>query len=241
MFEKIKHTIRPQIGHEFIPDVNQSGLPRFDPIDQIDKTNLITYSLTNTLTSKSKSVQAKGPGTGPQEASNGAAQNSVAYRYNDFFRFKVGQSYDFEKSKKAFSPIAAKLNITPRKYFAIDADATWSVYDTQFLSHNVQTSLFDNRGDRLYVSYRYSKESEEIENSRNVQYISGRLNVALTDRLSIFVEDSQNIITNLRTRTAAGFSYQRQCWSFDFKYIDEPEDRSYSFKVNLFGLGGASY
>ncbi len=236
--EKIQHTIRPQITHEFIPDSNQSGLPRFDPIDQIDKTNQITYSLTNTLTSKSKAANKKLSVTKSAGERNGSDQKPVDYHYQDFFRFKVGQSYDFEKSKKEFSPIAAKLNITPGKYLAIDADASWSVYDTEFLSHNVQTTLFDNRGDRLYVSYRYSKESEEIDNSQKIQSIFGKLTLQLTDRLSLLAEHQQNIEKNLRIRTAAGFSYQAQCWSIDFKYTDEPNDRIFSFKVNLFGLGG---
>jgi LPS-assembly protein len=241
VFEKIKHTIRPQITHEFIPDSNQSGLPRFDPIDQIDETNQITYSLTNALTSKSKSARTERSGAGPQEVSNGPGQNPVDYQYQDFFRFKVGQSYDFEKSKKEFSPIAAKVNITPGKYFAVDADAAWSVYDTEFLSHNVQASLWDRRGDRLYVSYRYAKESEEIENPWNIQTIFGRLTLQLTDRLSILTEHTQNIESGLRLRTAAGFSYQAQCWSFDFKYTDEPNDRTFAFRVNLLGLGGIDY
>jgi LPS-assembly protein len=239
--QKIKHAIRPQIGYEFIPDVNQSGLPRFDPIDQIDKINQITYSLTNTLTSKSRVTQVKDPVAAPPEAQNTSDQKPINNHYQEFFRFKVGQSYDFEKSKKEFSPIAAKLNITPGKYFAIDADAAWSVYDKAFLSHNVQTSLWDLRGDRFYVDYRYSKESEEIENSESIQSISGKLTLQVTDRLSMLAEHQQNIESNLRIRTTAGFSYKAQCWSFDFKYIDEPNDRAFTFKINLLGLGGVGY
>ncbi len=241
MFEKIKHNIRPQVTHEFIPDSNQSGLPRFDPIDQIDKTNQITYSLTNTLTSKSRTAQTKQSVAEPPGVRNGSGQKPADYRYQDFFRFKVGQSYDFEKSKKEFSPIAAKLNITPGRYIEIDADASWSVYDTAFLSHNFQASLWDNRGDILYLDYRYAKESEEIENPESIQSIFGKLTVQLTDRLSLLAEHEQNIEKDLRIRTAAGFSYQAQCWSFDFKYTDEPNDRKFAFKVNLFGLGGVGY
>jgi lipopolysaccharide assembly outer membrane protein LptD (OstA) len=93
----------------------------------------------------------------------------------------------------------------------------------------------------LYVDYRYTKKSEEIKDSENVQSISGKLNVPVTDRLSLLAEHEQNIEENLRIRTAVGFTYQAQCWSFDFKYTDEPNDRSYAFKVNLLGLGGAGY
>ena len=239
--EKIKHSIMPQIGYEFIPDVNQSGLPRFDPLDQIDKTNRVTYSLTNTLISKSKPLRAEQPGATPPQVRNDSGKKPSGAQYQEFFRLKVGQSYDFEKSKKEFSPVAARLDITPGRYFAVDADATWSVYDTKFLSHNIQTSVWDDRGDKLYVDYRYTKKSEEIENSENIQSIFGKLTVQLTDSLSVLAEHQQNIEENERIQTTAGFFYKAQCWSFDFKYTEKPDNRIFSFKVNLLGLGGVGY
>ena len=44
----------------------------------------------------------------------------------------------------------------------MDADALWSVYDTKFLSHNIAANLWDLRGDRLALEYRYTRESDEI-------------------------------------------------------------------------------
>ena len=159
LFERIKHRIRPQITHEFIPDSKQGDLPRFDTIDRIDETNKITYALINTLTSKLKTVGART--TGPELASSRGSQRqtAVGYRYNDFFRFEVEHGYDFEKSKKPFSPILAKLDVSPVKYIRLDADAQYSVYENEFLSHNIQGYLWDSRGDELYVDYRYEKKA----------------------------------------------------------------------------------
>jgi LPS-assembly protein len=236
-YEKIKHTIRPQVTHEFVPDANQGGLPNFDPIDRIDETNIITYSLTNTLTSKSKQTAVE-PAISQQATANpGKLQTPVDYKYTDFFRLKVEQGYDFEKSKRAFAPITARLDIIPGKYIWVDADAAWSIYDNKFLSHNLQASLWDNRGDRLYVDYRYAKKSEEIDNPETIQSLYGKLTVQLTDRLSILAEHEQNIEKSLRIRTGAGFFYQARCWSFDFKYTEMPNDRIFEFKINLLGLG----
>jgi LPS-assembly protein len=239
-FEKIKHAIRPQVTHEFIPDSNQDSLPRFDPIDRIEETNRITYSLTNTLTSKSKPVEVKRATSG-QKTIGVNRQTPVDYDYNDFFRFNVQHSYDFEKSNRPFSPIFARLDIIPGKYIRVDADAAWSVYDTEFLSHNLQASLWDHRGDRLYVDYRYAKKSKEIDNFESIQSVYGKITLQLTDRLSILADHEQNIEESLRIRTGAGFTYQARCWTFDFKYTDEPNDRKFAFKINLLGLGEIGY
>ncbi len=241
LFEGVKHRIRPQITHEFIPDSKQGDLPRFDTIDRIDETNKITYSLINTLTSKLKTA---GPKTaGPELASKHGSQRqtTVDYKYNDFFRFEVEHGYDFEKSKRPFSPISAKLDVSPVKYIWLDADAQYSVYKNEFLRHNIQGLLWDNRGDELYVDYRYEKKSEETEVTENIQSITGKLRVQLSDYLSVSAENVYNFETDQRIRTAGGFTYTAQCWSFDFKYTDEPDDWKVSFKIALTGLGEIEY
>ena len=237
-FEKMKHTIRPQITHEFVPDANQGGLPNFDPIDRIEETNKITYSLTNTLTSKSKQKDATAATLQPTTARAGTFQTPSNYDYTDFFRLQVEQSYDFEKSNRAFAPIVAKLDVIPGKYIWVDADAAWSVYDKEFLSHNIQGTLSDNRGDSLYVDYRWAQKSKETNTLDKIHSIFGRLNLQLTDRLSISAEHEQNIQESLRIRTGTGFFYQARCWSFDFKYTDMPNDKRIQFQINLMGLGG---
>jgi LPS-assembly protein len=241
LFERIKHRIRPQITHEFIPDSKQGDLPRFDTIDRIDETNKITYALINTLTSKSKTVGAKK--SGPQLPSRRGAerQTTVDYDYNDFFRLEVEHSYDFEKSRKPFSPIFARLDISPGKYIRLDADAQYSVYENEFLSHNLQGSLWDNRGDEIYMDYRYAKSAEETEVKEDIQSIFGKIKVQLTDYLSLNAENRYNLETDQRIRTAGGFTYQAQCWSFDFKYTDEPNDWKVNFKIELTGLGEIRY
>ena len=149
------------------------------------------------------------------------------------------QSYDFEKSNRAFAPIVAKLDVIPGKYIWVDADAAWSVYDKEFLSHNIQGTLSDNRGDSLYVDYRWTQKSKETNTLDKIHSIFGRLNLQLTDRLSISAEHEQNIQESLRIRTGAGFFYQARCWSFDFKYTDMPNDKRIQFQINLMGLGGS--
>ena len=241
LFERIKHRIRPQVTHEFIPDSKQGDLPRFDSIDRIDETNKITYALINTLTSKVRTAEPKTER--PQLASKQGSdrKTTVDYQYNDFLRLEVQNSYDFEKSERAFAPILAKLDVSPARYVWIDADAQFSVYENEFLSHNIQGSLWDKRGDELYVGYRYEKESKETGNKDDIQSILGKIKVQLTDYLSVNAENVYNFETDQRIRTAGGFTYNSQCWSFDFKYTDEPDDWKVNFKISLTGLGEIEY
>lgn len=241
LFDKIKHRIRPQVGHEFITHSNQTDLPYFDPIDRIDKTNKITYSLINTLTSKSRTVDAKK--TGPELPGKRGAQRqaSTDYAYNDFLRLEIKNSYDFERSSRPFSPIFGRLHAAPGKYIWIEADAQFSVYENEFLGHNVQGSLWDSRGDEIYVDYRYEKSGQEMAAENDIRSIFGKIKLQITDRLALNVENEYNLKTNERIRTAGGFSYEAQCWSFDFNYTDEPNDWEVGFKIGLMGLGEIGY
>jgi LPS-assembly protein len=241
LFERIKHRIRPQITHEYIPDSKQGDLPRFDTIDQIDKTNKITYALINTLTSKSKTIDAKKAEMHLSGKKDGEPQSGVDYVYDDFFRLEVANGYDFERSRRPFFPVAARLDFVPGKYIRTHADAQYSVYENEFLSHNIQATLWDNRGDTLHVNYRYEKSTEETQTEENIQSIFGEIKVQLTDSLSVSGENEYNFETDQRIRTAGGFTYTAQCWSFDFRYRDEPDDWKVSFKIALTGLGEIEY
>ncbi len=241
LFEKVKHRIRPQITHEFISNSRQRSLPRFDANDRIDETNKISYSVINTLTSKSK-VAAAEPLSPKLPAKRGSQRESNAdFRYNDLLRFEVAHSYDFEKSKRPLAPIFARLDVFPGKYVWIDADARYSVYDNRFLAFNVQGSVWDSRGDELYIDYRGEQESEETEVEEDIQSIYGKIKIQLIDSLSINAENEYNFETQQRIRSGAGFTYTSQCWSFDFQYINEPNDWKVGLRIELIGLGSIRY
>jgi LPS-assembly protein len=241
LFERIKHRIRPQIAHDFIMDSKQGDLPQFDSIDKINKTNKITYGLINTMTSKSKTAEAKKPRLELPASRGAERQTPVNYAYNDFLRLAVEHSYDFERSTRPFSPIFARLDFSPRKYIWLDANSQYSVYDDKFLGHNIQGVLWDNRGDQIYVAYSYQKASRETDSEANIKYIYGKLWLKLTDRLSVNGENSYNFETKQRIQSGAGFNYKAQCWSVDFNYMDEPNEWKVGFKIELTGLGEIRY
>jgi LPS-assembly protein len=237
--QKIKHSIRPQIIWDYIPDVDQGNVPKFESTDRIDEKNMLTYSLTQTLTSKSlKKITTKL--VDRNEVSRGSAiQDPDSYKYKDFLRLKVGQNWDLTRSNRTLSPIVGKLDFFPGQYISIDADTGWSVYGDGFVTHNIGAAIWDRRGDRFFVDYRYDENIDEKgEDKQNIESIYMKARVKVTGRLKIFGDYEYNIEEEQHIRTSAGFFYNTQCWSFHFNFVDEPEDTVYEFKIDLHGLGG---
>ena len=231
--EGIKHTIRPEIIWEYIPDKDQSELPALDEIDRIPEKNLITYSVTNTFTSKSKRAAPEKIHRITGKSKGGEDIKASPYDYNEFCRLKLEQSYDIDKEKEGdpepFSPIHGELELNPKKYFSIRADADWSHYDKNFRSRNISATLHDERGDRIYVEHRYQRDISET--------LYTDADIKLSDRLSMRGEYERNIFDGIDLKYGLGFLYESQCWSFLSSFTKEGEDLSFKFMITLFGIG----
>jgi LPS-assembly protein len=239
--DRIKHSIRPRILYVFIPDVEQDDLPDFDSIDRIEEKNLITYSLTNTVTTKSRKA-------GTFEFERRVDKNQAAaiaspseFSYNDLLRFKLEQNYDLNVGTRSdpdqpFSPIYTELELFPGKYFGLDYDSLWSVYDLGFLSHNIAANLWDDRGDRLSVGYRYTKDSDEIELNRT-ESVYTALKLKVTDSLAFDADYEYNILADTLVEMGLGIFFKAQCWSFNGRVIKTPDNLNFELNINLFGLG----
>jgi len=245
-FEAFKHTIRPRVVHTYIPDQDQDDLPNFDSTDRIDNENLLTYSLTNTLTSKIRKEGSFGLDRRHDQNKATIIDSQTDYSYNDFLRFELQQSYDIKEAKrddseKPFSPINARLDFFPGKYVGLDATALWSVYDHDFISHNIGGSIWDQRGDSLKVEYRYTRNSDESD-LNEAQSILGDLRLQVTDRLAVSGLYEYNFLDETRVQTGFGLSYKADCWSLEGRIIDKVNvdnttDLNWEFKIKLYGLG----
>jgi len=221
--DKIKHSIDPRIIYDYTPGQDQEEYP-----DRIEKNNLVTYSITNTFTSRSKENTEQKNGVVDEEN-----DEPVSYSYNEFCRFLLEQSYDIgeagDDNPEPFSSIYAELEISPAKYLSLQADAEWCQYEEKILSRNIFVDISDNRGDSLFVESRYSFDSSES--------IYCNINLMILDSLEVFGEYERNIYDGRDIRTNIGFLYKSQCWSIRCSYEDEKDnDRRYGFIVNLYGL-----
>lgn len=221
---RIKHSIEPQIIYEYIREQDHEEYP-----DSIGKNNVVTYSITNTFTSRSKENPEQKNGVVDEEN-----DEPLSYNYNQFCRFLIEQGYDIGEARgdnfEPFSPIYAELELSPAKYLSLQADAEWCQYEDSLLSRNVAVTLSDYRGDRLFVEHRYALDSRE-----SIYY---NINLKMLDSLEVFGEYERNIYDGRDIRSVIGFLYESQCWSIRCFYEDEEEsDRRYGFIVSLYGLG----
>lgn len=228
--DRVKHSVLPKVVYEYVPDVDQQDLPLFEGIDRVDPKNLVTYSITNFLISRS--AEKKESGKDPGELSR--------YSYRQIGRFLLAQSYDINEArqdnvpageeKRPFSPIRAELDLWLTPYVTLDSDAEWDVYDHRLQSGNIGFVLNDRRDDRLYAEYRFTRD--EIES------IYTDLFVNLTRMIGAGFDYQYNIRSEERLKTGVRLLYRSQCWSISAGYLWEPSDRKIQFTVDLTGLGG---
>jgi len=229
--DKIKHTIRPQITYEYVPDKNQNEYQSFDPSDRIEKKHRITASITNTVISRSVDSSLRSePAASEHEEKK--------YSYQPICRFKLEQSYDISEpgiedsslKNHSFSPIYGELELTPGDFLSVRADAKWSPYDLDFQTRNFSLGLKDKRGDRVFLEYRYNQDLSES--------FFTDMAVRLSENWSAFADYERNLKDGDDIKTSIGILYSSACWSADLSYTSENNDRRYAFMINLNGLGG---
>lgn len=216
--EKIKHEIIPKIQYSYIPDISQTNLPLFDSLDRIDEKNLITFSLTNYFISRNTSLTPQG-----QEIRT----------YRDFAYSQLSQSYDINKErenrKEPFSDILWTNIVNLNEFFGINADLSWSVYDNDYNIFNFGGTVKDNRGDALFVEYRYDRDLLES--------VYSEIDLAITDQLTAYYTVERNLQHDKTMQTQAGFIFKKECWTVELAATETSDDLSIGVLFTLNGIG----
>jgi LPS-assembly protein len=224
-WEKVRHSIQPEVGYRYIPRTDQDDLPFFDEGDRIPYTNEITYGLTNFLYGKL-----------------GSGSDSKIRR---LLQFELSQSYSLgdplfpteDSPEKRLSNIRGELWLFPFSNLELRGDAEYSLVEDQIVLYNTLANLSDARGDSLTVEYRFvDRELEELN-------LYGR--VRLWDWADLFGSFRYNLRDDLRVETLAGMTYRAQCWNVTFSVEDRnrsfdrtrDDEIKFNLSVSLVGLG----
>ena len=225
--QKIKHTIRPQVVYDYTPDIKQDSLPTFVPL--WTKTNLITYSLTNTFTAKSLIGKGK--------------QEEDLFGYLDFLYFRLRQSYDYNEAqrevrgideRRPFSDIVGEVELLPGQYFSLRSALGWSVYTNQLNSQSHTLALFDRKGSQAFLEY-------QTLNGNQIKQLNTSFVWKINAQWSANFINKHSFDQNLSFETTIGLSYTDPCWGIKAYYTGTPDDQKFFIAFSLKGLGDLGF
>jgi len=221
--EKIQHKIVPRLEYDYIPDVDQEDLPDFDSIDDISEKNIITWSLTNTFTSRKTITD----------------ENEEESRiYKELFWFRLSQGYDIRYEQDGddaeddpWQDLTLKYELNPINYLRSNGTIALDPNNGHFTKIQVGGTVSDNRGDSVNLSYRYSTDYSHTWRTK----VSTNL---IPDALQAFYSIEKDLEDKKTVETGAGIFINRPCWGLNLAFKDESADKSFAFMVILKGIGG---
>lgn len=221
--EKLRHEIRPKLAYRFLSVAHQEDQPVFDSIDQITDQNVVTWSLTNTFTTRSQVPKPDG---------------STENVYREVAWIKLYQDYnikyerdDADAADRPWQDLKLKYELYPFKYLASTGDIALDPYDRHFKEIKVGATLRDNRGDSIATSYRY-----DTSNNSNHTWFT-RFNVLVTSKLLAYYSFENDLEGDKTIETRAGLELNKACWRLALEFEDSSADKSIALLVTLKGIG----
>ncbi|MCU0578479.1 MAG: LPS-assembly protein LptD, partial [Desulfobacterota bacterium] len=244
--QKVKHSIRPQVVYNYVPEVTQDDLPNF--LSPITKINTVTYYLTNILTAKS--LMGKGK------------EGEELHSYLDFLYFKLYQTYDINEAtrdeaaprintpagglssigttgttgvvgtpgeRRPFSDIIGELEIVFGPNLRLRSFAGWSPYDNLI---QTQTHTLNLSAGGSWVNLEYQTTGGDQFRQLNSSFywkISPSWTANFLNKWAI--DQNQSYETTL------GLAYNHQCWGIKAHFTETPDDKKFLVSFSLKGLG----
>lgn len=228
----IRHLIEPAGTYEFIPDVDQSGIPIFDDLDRIPPKDLITYSLINRFIARYR------VGKGGE------------VRRLEFLYIKASQSYKRD-DPSPLSDMRLETVIRPHANSSIEIDSFYDPYEGKISSFNSDLKIRLERYLSLSFGQRYAKEGDipkkgdifnpfslgEDIKTPEIRFLTGTAELSLLDGIIIGSKAYYDLLNERFSEIDYGIRYDAGCWWFSLTYTDLPEKNQVSFLISLKGLG----
>ena len=253
--KRIRHSIRPELTHTYVPEAQQDNLPSIDSRDRITNRNRLGFAMTHTLTSKSLRIPVVPPeDLSEEEVLARTAALTPEYTYRDFLRFKIGDFYDFARDEEPFGPVTGKLTVTPADKLLFDVELAYNLYRQAADRLNTSFTIGEKRKDHLILRYRYDRDTREEE--LNQEYDTGQIieptkdttqnkinsfyihaQKSVSERLALIGLYERDFISDRTASYGLGFVYESQCWRFETLFGYEDQDLSLGIRLTLFGIG----
>ena len=222
--KKVKHSIRPKVLYTYMPEQVQDDLPVWDGVDRIGQRNDVTYSLNSILTGK-------------------FMEGAKPY-YHDYIYLDLSQSYNINEAtrklvsptdeRRPFSDTTGELRVKPVQWTAITAKGRYDTYEGWMEEYDTSLGVWDKRGDRLDISYRYIRT--EIKRSP-LEYLDVSMRLKIIQSTDLTYRNRYSYNDKQTIEAVYGLEYRHQCWGTQLTYTERPEERIVFVSFNLLGIG----
>ncbi len=210
-FKGLKHTIKPTVEYEYIPERSQD-FPDF--VNTYPKTNLITFTLENNLTAKYL-----------------FKDNPI---YRDVFYNKLIVKYDFiKKYDTPFPPVYEETTIRPFNFLSLTSKAHYFFKKHLFTD---STESLDISSKRAGFGIGYSMARDSDYNLED-ETVNSKVYVYPIKELYLYTEAKKSIMHHYFPERKFGFMYTEDCWGIgiDFylnRVAEEDSNGNYSTHLN---------
>jgi LPS-assembly protein len=210
--EALLHTVEPRVRYGWIGGEDMSRLPQWTlGVDDIQKTSVIEYSLTNRI--RARSV---------------AAVDAEALRW-ELFRLTLGHSYDVRKGQvgDAFGTVI----VEPRPGIRLRSDASYDPIARTVPS--VTADLSVARGPATgSIGIRYSEPGE-------FTFLQGGFNLPIARWMTVRSSVNWDLRRGDFSESRVAADLRWQCWALTVEYVNRAHrDDEIRFALNLLGVGG---
>jgi LPS-assembly protein len=240
--ESLRHSVEPAVVYEYLPDVDQDELPKFDAVDELPEKNLLTYSLTNRLVGYYKD------------------ENQAGTMRREIVMLKVTQSYDIHEKRKEdgqgrtrpFSNIRTELSLHPVSSIRLEFDSFYNLYENETVAINMDIKSQLKSYIVLSVGQRYTREDSTIPQgdilnplaqseetlwytgrSPAVRFYTGSIQINFPFGLRLANRTYYDAEVEELAEVDYELRYDGQCWGMMISYIDLPDENQFSFMITL--------
>ena len=211
--DRAQHVVEPRVGFLRAIATNASGIPRWDPIDDLGDRTRLTYSLTNRLLAKTV-----------------GGEDATPVRW-EMVRFTVSQFYDFAEPEHGLGPVTADLIFQPGRAFQFRGDIEQGVRGEGLRRASADASVL--------VGDHFSATMGSLFNDRErVEFIRGQVTARLSPYLTVRGGTNWDVRESAFVENRIGVDLHWQCWAFSLTYITRKnDDKEVRVSLNLLGLG----
>ena len=211
---RMRHAINPEIVHEYIPDEDQSHIPRFDSFDRIAPLNRVEYALVQRLRAR-------------LDYQDGRQQ----YRDWLYLRLSVLQHLNADRLEKGFGDARAQLTLLPLPRVRLSTDLIVDTRSSELKEWLVEGRIADQAENYLQVSY-------NVDRPKDLEYGAIDLGLGFLRPVYLTYQQRYNFSSHDRLEQRAGIEYRRQCWSLLLTLRERTDgEQSFMLTFTMLGIG----